>query len=92
MAGRGKREEGSGKRGALAPDDGRVRIFDTTLRDGEQAPGCTMTRDEKLAVARQLVLSPKTVDRHIAAVYAKLGVHSRADAGERAAALGIATP
>jgi 2-isopropylmalate synthase len=31
-----------------------VRIFDTTLRDGEQAPGCTMTRDEKLAVARQL--------------------------------------
>ena len=34
--------------------DGHVRIFDTTLRDGEQAPGCTMTRDEKLAVARQL--------------------------------------
>ena len=32
----------------------RVRIFDTTLRDGEQAPGCTMTRDEKLQVARQL--------------------------------------
>ena len=32
----------------------RVRIFDTTLRDGEQAPGCTMTLDEKLAVARQL--------------------------------------
>ncbi len=32
----------------------RVRIFDTTLRDGEQAPGCTMTRGEKLLVARQL--------------------------------------
>ncbi len=31
-----------------------VRIFDTTLRDGEQSPGCTMTRDEKLEVARQL--------------------------------------
>jgi 2-isopropylmalate synthase len=35
-------------------DDGRVRIFDTTLRDGEQAPGCTMTLEEKLAVAHQL--------------------------------------
>lgn len=42
-------------------------------------------------IARQLVLSPKTIERHVAAVYAKLGVHSRADAGERAAALGIAT-
>ncbi|MEO8879860.1 MAG: 2-isopropylmalate synthase [Gemmatimonadaceae bacterium] len=31
-----------------------VRIFDTTLRDGEQSPGCTMSRDEKLALARQL--------------------------------------
>jgi len=37
-------------------DDGRVRIFDTTLRDGEQAPGCTMTLEEKLAVAHQLAL------------------------------------
>ena len=34
--------------------DPYVHIFDTTLRDGEQAPGCTMTRPEKLAVARQL--------------------------------------
>jgi 2-isopropylmalate synthase len=34
--------------------DSYVHIFDTTLRDGEQAPGCTMTCDEKLAVARQL--------------------------------------
>jgi 2-isopropylmalate synthase len=31
-----------------------VRIFDTTLRDGEQAPGCTMSLREKLDVARQL--------------------------------------
>ncbi len=34
--------------------DKHVRIFDTTLRDGEQAPGCTMTRGEKLQVAAQL--------------------------------------
>jgi 2-isopropylmalate synthase len=32
----------------------RLRIFDTTLRDGEQAPGCTMSLAEKLEVARQL--------------------------------------
>ncbi|NIQ97657.1 MAG: 2-isopropylmalate synthase, partial [Desulfuromonadales bacterium] len=29
-------------------------IFDTTLRDGEQAPGCSMTLGEKLRVARAL--------------------------------------
>ena len=32
----------------------RVRIFDTTLRDGEQAPGAGLTAAEKLEVARQL--------------------------------------
>lgn len=32
----------------------RVTIFDTTLRDGEQAPGCSMTGAEKLRVARAL--------------------------------------
>ncbi len=31
-----------------------VRIFDTTLRDGEQSPGATMTSTEKLEVARAL--------------------------------------
>jgi 2-isopropylmalate synthase len=35
-------------------NDDIVRIFDTTLRDGEQAPGCSMNVDEKRQVARQL--------------------------------------
>jgi 2-isopropylmalate synthase len=34
---------------------GSVRIFDTTLRDGEQAPGAGLTVAEKIEVARQLV-------------------------------------
>jgi 2-isopropylmalate synthase len=32
----------------------RIRIFDTTLRDGEQTPGAALTADEKIQVARQL--------------------------------------
>jgi 2-isopropylmalate synthase len=40
--------------GPLAPPN-RVRVFDTTLRDGEQAPGAGLTAAEKLEVARQLV-------------------------------------
>ncbi|MDH5443100.1 MAG: 2-isopropylmalate synthase [Hadesarchaea archaeon] len=32
----------------------RVRIFDTTLRDGDQTPGVSFTADQKLLVARQL--------------------------------------
>jgi 2-isopropylmalate synthase len=39
--------------GPLAPRD-RIRVFDTTLRDGEQAPGAGLTAAEKLEVARQL--------------------------------------
>jgi 2-isopropylmalate synthase len=44
-------------RGAAGPGvvTGSVRIFDTTLRDGEQAPGAGLTAAEKLEVARQLV-------------------------------------
>ncbi|WP_263419404.1 2-isopropylmalate synthase [Terriglobus albidus] len=34
----------------------RVLFFDTTLRDGEQSPGCTMHHDEKLRFAHQLAL------------------------------------
>jgi 2-isopropylmalate synthase len=34
--------------------DSLIRIFDTTLRDGEQSPGCSMNLQEKLTLARQL--------------------------------------
>jgi 2-isopropylmalate synthase len=36
------------------PSNDHVRIFDTTLRDGEQSPGATLTSVEKLEIARQL--------------------------------------
>ena len=42
-----------GRRGRSCPR-ASVRIFDTTLRDGEQAPGAGLTAAEKLEVARQL--------------------------------------
>ena len=32
----------------------KVKIFDTTLRDGEQSPGCSMNTMEKAEVARYL--------------------------------------
>jgi 2-isopropylmalate synthase len=38
----------------MVPNPDRVLIFDTTLRDGEQSPGCSMTQPEKLRVARSL--------------------------------------
>ncbi|HRG83368.1 MAG TPA: 2-isopropylmalate synthase, partial [Chitinophagaceae bacterium] len=34
--------------------EGKVRIFDTTLRDGEQVPGCKLNTGEKLMLALQL--------------------------------------
>jgi 2-isopropylmalate synthase len=36
------------------PNSPRIRIFDTTLRDGEQSPGCSMTPAQKLVLARAL--------------------------------------
>ena len=52
--GRGRPREGrvGTRRGRrLMP---RIRVFDTTLRDGEQTPGAALTVDEKVTVAKQL--------------------------------------
>ena len=35
---------------ATGRDPTRVKVFDTTLRDGEQSPGCSMTSEEKMQV------------------------------------------
>jgi 2-isopropylmalate synthase len=35
---------------------GRIRIFDTTLRDGEQSPGVSLTSDDKVEIAKQLAM------------------------------------
>jgi 2-isopropylmalate synthase len=42
-----------GGRSHLMPQD-RIHFFDTTLRDGEQSPGCSMTHHEKLVLAASL--------------------------------------
>ena len=36
-------------------DNNRILIFDTTLRDGEQAPGASMTSNQKIEIALALV-------------------------------------
>ena len=44
-------------------DKDRVVIFDTTLRDGEQCPGATMTHEEKIEIAREWLM-PRIVREH----------------------------
>src|SRR5512136_125790 len=46
---------GDDSRTRTASVNNHVHIFDTTLRDGEQSPGCSMTVTEKLRMARKLV-------------------------------------
>src|SRR5262245_64450097 len=54
-----KRREGPNIMSAPAKSEqDRVFIFDTTLRDGEQCPGATMTHEEKLEVAELLDHTP----------------------------------
>ncbi|MDQ6812024.1 MAG: 2-isopropylmalate synthase [Actinomycetota bacterium] len=49
-----QRSSGGGAAGAGRRDGDRVLIFDTTLRDGEQSPGISLNRQEKLEIAHQL--------------------------------------
>ena len=41
----------------------KLIVFDTTLRDGGQSPGASMTRDEKLRIARRLERLHANVER-----------------------------
>lgn len=68
-------------------DDNRVLIFDTTLRDGEQSPGCSMSTQQKLRLAQALeglgvdVLEagfPAASEGDLAAVRSVAGVIKRA--------------
>jgi len=44
----------------MSKDPGRILIFDTTLRDGEQSPGASLNLEEKLAIAiKQIVENNK---------------------------------
>ena len=46
----------------------KIEFFDTTLRDGEQSPGCSMSADEKLTLAKQLErLGVNTIEAGFAA-------------------------
>ncbi len=47
-------ETSTGEPAVSGVDPNRVYIFDTTLRDGEQSPGASLTSAEKLEIARQL--------------------------------------
>src|SRR3981189_2561662 len=38
----------------MTAERARITVFDTTLRDGEQSPGCSMNHQEKLRLAHQI--------------------------------------
>ena len=40
----------------------KIKFFDTTLRDGEQSPGCSMNLQEKIEVAHRLKIHVRETD------------------------------
>ena len=53
-------------------DSREIIIFDTTLRDGEQAPGCSMTIGEKLKIAQRniaMLLDNEDDDRVLSGIF-----------------------
>src|SRR3972149_2246282 len=54
ISGRGCRIEWRSSMSKQGTDQNVVQIFDTTLRDGEQSPGASMTVEQKVVIARQL--------------------------------------
>lgn len=71
--------EGSEVRATLTPREHEILALVST--------GCTMQQ-----VARRLGISPRTVETHVAKLYRKLGVRTRAQAVARAAQLGLIDP
>ena len=43
----------------------KLIIFDTTLRDGEQSPGASMTKDEKVRIAKVLEKRPCHMESYL---------------------------
>ena len=59
----------------------RITVFDTTLRDGEQSPGCSMNVQEKLRLAHQLDRLGRGCDR--SRISDRFGWRLRGGAGDR---------
>ena len=77
-------------------DGDYVRIFDTTLRDGEQSPGCSMSMPQKLTIARALCeLGVDVIEAGFAAAspddFAAVSAIAREVRGSRVAALARCT-
>ncbi|MFQ9126596.1 MAG: hypothetical protein ACLR4Z_07150 [Butyricicoccaceae bacterium] len=62
-----------------------IKIFDTTLRDGEQSPGCCMNLNEKIEVAKQLeALKVDIIEAGFAAAFSRRCSCDRSHRGYRA--------